>query len=96
VSATTGRDAEDAAGHRSRDEGCEDYDREDYDRVVRRARVQRAFALGWHVAQLYHAAVPRNPDLAEAPELRLVGLSGLNPASRYRLQLSSGSPVESS
>jgi hypothetical protein len=86
------RDAAGAAGHRSRDECCEDYDGKDYDgtdydREVLRARVRRAFALGWHVAQLYHAAVPRNPEQAEVPESRLVGLSGLNPASRYRLQL---------
>lgn len=65
----------------------EDDDREDDDREVLRARVQRAFALGWHVAQLYHAPVARDPGQAEAPEPRLVGLSGLNPGSRYRLQL---------
>lgn len=50
-------------------------------------RVWRAFALGWHVAQLYHAAVPRDPEQAEVPESRLVGLSGLSRGSRYRLQL---------
>ncbi|MGH9061618.1 MAG: hypothetical protein ACRDZY_19215, partial [Acidimicrobiales bacterium] len=82
MGAPTEQQETDAGEHRAHDEW-----RDGRDRDWLESRVRRAFVLGWHVAQLYHSAIPRSPDAPQLPQPRLVGLSGLNPAMRYRLQL---------
>jgi hypothetical protein len=46
-----------------------------------------AFVLGWHVAELFHANVPRSVQRRQASPERLAGIGDLEPLSRARLLL---------
>lgn len=46
-----------------------------------------AFVLGWHVAELFHASVPRSVQRRQASPAKLAGVGDLDPLSRARLLL---------
>jgi hypothetical protein len=46
-----------------------------------------AFVLGWHVAELFHANVPRSVQRRQASSAKLAGIGDLDPLSRARLLL---------
>jgi hypothetical protein len=46
-----------------------------------------AFVLGWHVAELFHANVPRSTQRRPASPAKLAGVGDLDPLSRARLLL---------
>jgi hypothetical protein len=52
-----------------------------------RDSVISAFVLGWHVAELFHADVPRSPQRRQARLDKLVGVGELDPLSQARLLL---------
>jgi hypothetical protein len=52
-----------------------------------RDSVISAFVLGWHVAELFHADVPRSPQRRQARLDKLVGIGELDPLSQARLLL---------
>jgi hypothetical protein len=52
-----------------------------------RGGVVSAFVLGWHVAELFHAPVPRSVQHRQARVDKLVGVGELDPLSRARLLL---------
>ena len=52
-----------------------------------REGVISAFVLGWHVAELFHADVPRSAQRRQASLDKLVGVGELDPLSRARLLL---------
>jgi uncharacterized protein YaaW (UPF0174 family) len=49
--------------------------------------VASAFVLGWHVAELFHANLPRSTQRRQASLEKLVGIGELDPLSRARLLL---------
>jgi hypothetical protein len=46
-----------------------------------------AFVLGWHMAELFHANVPRSGQRPQASPAKLAGIGDLDPLSRARLLL---------
>jgi hypothetical protein len=46
-----------------------------------------AFVLGWHVAELFHANVPRSAQRPQASPAKLAGVGDLDPLSQARLLL---------
>jgi hypothetical protein len=46
-----------------------------------------AFVLGWHMAELFHANVPRSAQRPQASPAKLAGIGDLDPLSRARLLL---------
>lgn len=52
-----------------------------------RDAVVAAFVLGWHVAELFHANLPRSAQRRQASLDKLVGIGELDPLSRARLLL---------